>query len=227
MHPEGGFAAGALSAFTVTAVSELGDKTFFIAVVLACSHPALIVLAGALSALVLMTILSAALGLVSAFIPEMYVQYLSAFLFFIFGIKMLKEGYSMGATAAKEELEGVEKTIAAKKTDETKNTNVDVESGKEKKPSRMWVLMEAFIMTFLAEWGDRSQITTVILAAKYSIFGVILGAVLGHTACTSLAVLGGRLIADRISLRIVTVFGGVLFLAFGAWSLVIAIQETL
>ncbi len=28
------------------------------------------------------------------------------------------------------------------------------------------VFVEAFIMTFLAEWGDRSQITTIVLAAR-------------------------------------------------------------
>ena len=28
------------------------------------------------------------------------------------------------------------------------------------------VFVEAFAMTFLAEWGDRSQITTIVLAAR-------------------------------------------------------------
>lgn len=28
------------------------------------------------------------------------------------------------------------------------------------------VLLEAFTLTFIAEWGDRSQITTIILAAR-------------------------------------------------------------
>lgn len=28
------------------------------------------------------------------------------------------------------------------------------------------VIMQAFTMTFLAEWGDRSQLTTIILAAS-------------------------------------------------------------
>ena len=30
----------------------------------------------------------------------------------------------------------------------------------------MRILMQAFTMTFLAEWGDRSQLTTIILAAS-------------------------------------------------------------
>ena len=28
------------------------------------------------------------------------------------------------------------------------------------------IFVQAFILTFLAEWGDRSQITTIILAAR-------------------------------------------------------------
>lgn len=63
------------------------------------------------------------------------------------------------------------------------------------------VLMQAFTMTFLAEWGDRSQLTTIILAAREDVFGVIVGGVLGHSICTGLAVIGGRMIAQRISVR--------------------------
>lgn len=63
------------------------------------------------------------------------------------------------------------------------------------------ILIQAFTMTFLAEWGDRSQLTTIILAAREDVFGVIVGGVLGHSICTGLAVIGGRMIAQRISVR--------------------------
>lgn len=63
------------------------------------------------------------------------------------------------------------------------------------------VLIQAFSMTFLAEWGDRSQLTTIILAARDNVYGVIVGGVLGHALCTGLAVIGGRMIAQRISVR--------------------------
>lgn len=70
-----------------------------------------------------------------------------------------------------------------------------------KKAVLMRVMVQAFSMTFLAEWGDRSQLTTIILAARDNVYGVIVGGVLGHSLCTGLAVIGGRMIAQRISVR--------------------------
>lgn len=52
-------------------VSEVGDKTFFIAAILAMTNNKMVVFLGALSALYLMTILSALLGwVVTTFIPR-------------------------------------------------------------------------------------------------------------------------------------------------------------
>lgn len=220
--PPPNFFSGAFSAFTVIVVSELGDKTFFIAVVLALTCSPLCVFAGAISALTVMTLLSAGLGLVTTVIPYFWVQCISALLFLLFGIKMLREGYMMKSTACKEEFQDVQKDVDSKMA--SKGKVIDAESGTVRTAAR-WVFLEAFAMTFLAEWGDRSQITTVLLAAKDSIYGVVVGATLGHAACTLLAVLGGRIVSDRISLRVVTLFGALLFFIFAIISIVNAAQE--
>lgn len=47
-----------ITSLSVIVVSELGDKTFFIAAIMAMRHPRAIVFAGAISALALMTVLS-------------------------------------------------------------------------------------------------------------------------------------------------------------------------
>lgn len=53
-----GFIHAFVASFSVILVSEIGDKTFFIAAIMAMRHPRLTVFAGAISALAVMTILS-------------------------------------------------------------------------------------------------------------------------------------------------------------------------
>lgn len=78
------------------------------------------------------------------------------------------------------------------------------------------MLLQAFLLTFTAEWGDRSQIATITLASHLNAVGVTIGAILGHSICTGGAVLGGQLLAMKISQRTVAILGGCLFLAFAA-----------
>jgi putative Ca2+/H+ antiporter (TMEM165/GDT1 family) len=67
--------------------------------------------------------------------------------------------------------------------------------------------------------GDRSQIATIALAASHNPYGVTIGACFGHSLCTGLAVIGGRMLASRISEKTVTFWGGIIFLGFGLHSL--------
>jgi len=78
------------------------------------------------------------------------------------------------------------------------------------------VLLQAFTLTFVAEWGDRSQIATIAMAADQDLLGVTLGGIVGHGLCTGIAVIGGKLLASRISERTVLLVGGTLFLLFSA-----------
>ena len=77
------------------------------------------------------------------------------------------------------------------------------------------IFLQAFILTFLAEWGDRSQIATIALAADRDPYGVTFGACLGHALCTGMAVVGGRMLASKISEKTVSFWGGFIFLGFG------------
>mmetsp|Transcript_4736 Transcript_4736/g.7316 ORF Transcript_4736/g.7316 Transcript_4736/m.7316 type:complete len:403 (-) Transcript_4736:247-1455(-) len=80
------------------------------------------------------------------------------------------------------------------------------------------VFIQALTMTFLAEWGDRSQIATIALAAAKDPLGVTIGGCIGHSICTGMAVAGGRMLASRISEKTVAFYGGLVFLAFGIHS---------
>merc|ERR1719216_207954 len=217
----GNFVHGFIATLSVIIVSELGDKTFFIAAIMAMRHSRLTILTGAISALAIMHVMSALFGaLAMKIIPKAYTYYISAILFVIFGVKMLKEGYYMSPEEVQEEL---------RKKDDEKKMNNDVEGGLLGSPIKTAttgissilkmvfsaIFLQAFTMTFLAEWGDRSQIATIVLAAKENTWAVIIAGIIGHSLCTGLAVLGGRFIAQKISVRIVTLCGAVVFLFFG------------
>ncbi|KAG8188870.1 hypothetical protein JTE90_018275 [Oedothorax gibbosus] len=226
-----GFIHAFLAAVSVILVSELGDKTFFIAAIMAMRHPRITVFLGAMSALTVMTILSACLGFATTVIPRAYTHYISTALFAIFGLKMLKEAYDMSPDEGQEEYEEVQKNLSKRETEYDGQSDVEtgpiVTGGNSRWKALRRKLMvffsrvflESFTMTFLAEWGDRSQLTTIILAAREDAVGVTLGAVIGHGMCSALAVIGGRIVAQRISVRTVTFIGGIVFLIFSVWAL--------
>lgn len=227
-----GFIHAFAASISVIIVSELGDKTFFIAAIMAMRYNRLTVLAGAMLALGLMTCLSVLFGYATTIIPRIYTYYVSTALFAIFGVRMLREGLRMSPDEGQEELEEVQAEL--KKKDEElqrsklANGSPDVEAGSAIPiPQGKWhsfispIFIQAFSLTFLAEWGDRSQLTTIILAAREDPFGVAVGGTLGHCLCTGLAVIGGRMIAQKISVRTVTIVGGVVFLAFALSALFI------
>lgn len=215
-----------VAALSVIIVSELGDKTFFIAAIMSMRHPRLVIFTGAMLALGLMTVLSVVLGYATTVIPRKYTMYISTALFVFFGLKMLKEGYDMDPNEGQEELEEVQAELKKKEAemekDDSSTITQDVETGiirGGKKPAKFFglcspILLQAFTLTFLAEWGDRSQLATILLASRENVVGVTIGGTLGHALCTGLAVIGGRLIAQRISVRTVTIIGGVVFLIF-------------
>ncbi|ERT05052.1 hypothetical protein M595_5014 [Lyngbya aestuarii BL J] len=196
-----------LTAFTagllLITLSELGDKTFFIAVILSIRYSRKLVFIGVTLALAVMTILSVFVGQIISILPRIYLHYAEIILFFSFGIKLLYDASKMSTSSNKEE----EKEAAEA-----------VEKSKSKFPklsSSLGIILEAFFLTFTAEWGDRTQIATIALAATYQPLGVVLGATLGHAICTAIAVVGGRLIAGKISERMITAIGGCLFILFG------------
>lgn len=66
---------GFVQAFVMIVVSEIGDKTFLIAAIMATRHPRMTVFAGAFASLVVMSMLSAALGrVILGLIPKVRLQ---------------------------------------------------------------------------------------------------------------------------------------------------------
>ncbi|KAG6520370.1 hypothetical protein ZIOFF_017419 [Zingiber officinale] len=148
------------SSLSMIIVSEIGDETFIIAALMAMRHPKSIVLSGALSALVVMTVLSTGLGrIVPNLISRKHTNSAATVLYAVFGLRLLYIAWRSGPKASqKKEIEE--------------------------------------------------------LATHKNAIGVAIGATLGHTICTSLAVIGGSMLASKISQRTVAALGGLLFLGF-------------
>lgn len=237
--------------FTMIIFSEIGDKTFLVAALMAMRHPRLLVFSAAFSALVVMTVLSAVLGhAVPALLSEKFTHFAAAALFLVFGVKLVREGLAMAPDeGVGEEMREVEQELEEKEQMARHNGHrkssispYALESGRVRRsrsnsrlpaPARSpssspdrapsprggsfggamgglnnlfslllspaWV--QTFVMTFLGEWGDRSQIATVAMAAGSDYWYVTAGAVVGHGLCTAGAVIGGRAIAGKISMR--------------------------
>ena len=204
------FVEGLSKAFGLIVLSEIGDKTFFIAALMAMKRRRVDVFLGAWSALFAMTALSACAGTMSArALSPVVTKRAATGLFFAFGARGVRDACARGDDDD-DELKEVEAELAGR------------QRNAKKKATTSWaVFAEAFAVTFLAEWGDRSQIATVGLAAQSDVAGVTLGGALGHAVCTGVAVIGGRQLADRAANadRVVTGIGGCLFLLFGVHAL--------
>ncbi|KAM5542313.1 hypothetical protein V8D89_004186 [Ganoderma adspersum] len=256
-HDEGAIHA-LWRSFAMIIFSEIGDKTFLIAAILAMRHPRLVVFAGAFGSLVVMSILSAELGhLLPTLVPRKWTQACAAALFLVFGAKMLLEGREMKAGNEKiqEEMKEAEEDIEG---DEAAHDGLDlptdaipleaIEAGQgngharrrsnggrpssPRSPTQTMksyaeaarnffsyllgpVFVQSFVLTFLGEWGDRSQISTIALAAADNLYVVALGTIVGHSCCTALAVMGGRYVSTKISVKHVTLAASALFILFG------------
>jgi len=176
---------GFTKSLAMTFVSEIGDKTFFAAAILAMRYPRRLVLAGCLSALIVMTILSATLGWAAPnLISRKWTHHITTLLFFGFGLWSLWDGFKEGGGGS-EELAEVEAELDA---DLKANGKSPKDSSKRedenKKQNRAFltqffspIFLKAFSINFFGEWGDKSQLATIGLAADENPFGVVLGGV--------------------------------------------------
>jgi len=193
------------SSLSAITLAELGDKTFFMALILAARHRPRWVFIGAFAALAAVTLLSLGLGYgLRTLLPPAIVPLLAALLFLGFGIKLLLDAQSMAANEADEEEKDAEQTI---------------NSAESRHPLHgAWaVIREAFVLVFIAELGDRTQFTTIFLATApgFSFAGLLAGTLLGHGLVTWLAVSAGRLIGRRVDERLLYRLSGGLFIVFG------------
>jgi Ca2+/H+ antiporter, TMEM165/GDT1 family len=77
----------------------------------------------------------------------------------------------------------------------------------------------AFGLVFLAELGDKSMVLAVAFAARYRPWPVIGGIAIAALVMLGLATALGAALGTALPQRVLALGGGVLFLAFGLWTL--------
>ena len=196
------------ASFTAITLAELGDKTFFMALILAARHRGRDVFIGAFAALTAVTLISLGLGYgLRELLPATVVPWLAAALFVGFGLKLLVDAQGMEANEADEEEQEAQQAID--------------EAESRRRISTTWaVICEAFVLVFIAELGDRTQFTTIFLATApaFTFAGLLAGTLVGHALVTWLAVGAGKWIGGRISEQLLYRLSGGLLIAFGLFA---------
>ncbi|XP_010658587.1 GDT1-like protein 1, chloroplastic isoform X3 [Vitis vinifera] len=215
----GDISTGFVSAFLLIFFSELGDKTFFIAALLAARNSGAVVFIGTFGALATMTIISVVLGRTFHYVDEILpfrfgetdlpIDDIAAVCLLVyFGVSTLLEANSSNGLKAEEEQKEAEIAVS-----EFSGNGAGILSSAS-------TVISTFLLVFVAEWGDKSFFSTIALAAASSPLGVIGGALAGHGVATLLAVLGGSLLGTFLSEKVIAYIGGVLFLIFAAVTLI-------
>lgn len=179
--------------FPIIFIGELPDKTMFASLVMATRGKPLAVWLGAAGAFVVHVVIATTIG-VALFhlVPHRVLDGVVALLFLAGAGLAIRE-----ATKAEQEEAIVEKEVA---------------SGRR-------VMTTAFIVIFLAEWGDLTQILTANLAAHYHApLSVGVAAVLALWAVAGLAVIGGQSVLRLVNIKTLRIVTAVALIALAGWS---------
>jgi putative Ca2+/H+ antiporter (TMEM165/GDT1 family) len=183
------------STFGLIFLAELGDKTQLTAMALALRYPWQKIFLGVAAAFVVLNLAAVLVGKVLfLLLPIFWVTLVSALLFIYFGYSTLRN-----ACAAEEGEEGhVRAAATAART--------------------------AFIMIFMAELGDKTQLVTASQAARYSdsiagMGNVFAASTLALWSVSLLGIFVGKQLVRYIPLCWIHRTAGFMFLVFGAVAL--------
>ena len=158
-----------LYVFGVIFVAELPDKTALAALVLATHLEPIPVFLGSALALTVQSVVAVAAGSVLSLLPIRIVHLGSGVLFLTFAFFMWR------------------------RQPDGRAAHSEIEQGSSTRPNFRRALWIVFVVVFMAEWGDLTQLGTAALAAHYrDPLTVFLGAMCALWAVAALAVLAGH-----------------------------------
>jgi len=98
-----------------------------------------------------------------------------------------------------------------------------IEADEDGKPPRFGVFFTTVLVFFLAEMGDKTQIATVMLAARYdAIVSVVAGTTLGMMLANAPVVWLGERVTRLVPLRAVHIVSALIFAGLGLAALLLA-----
>ena len=190
----------ALTAFLLIFPIELPDKTFIATLVLSTRYQPLPVWIGVVSAFAVQTVVAVTLGGLLGQLPRTPVEIFAGLMFLVGGLILIRGAGKADAEEAETEHEFETKTRAG---------------------IHGWqVVGTSFLVLFVAEWGDLSQLLTAGLVVKYQDpVSVGVGAFLALATVSALGAVLGRALLKRIRLATIRRVGGGLCLLLAVVSL--------
>jgi Ca2+/H+ antiporter, TMEM165/GDT1 family len=171
----------AATVFALIVPAELPDKTFVASLVLATRFRAVPVVIGAAFAFAVQAGIAVAAGSAVSLLPATPVHAVTAAIFALGAVLMLR---------ANSDPAGEERTVEAELA--------DIPAA----PSTRRVILTSFVVLFIAEWGDLTQLLTASLSAKYhQPVSVFVGSWLGLVVVGMIAVTGGKAMLRLIPLK--------------------------
>jgi putative Ca2+/H+ antiporter (TMEM165/GDT1 family) len=101
-----------------------------------------------------------------------------------------------------------------------------IDADEDEKPPRYGVFLTTVLVFFLAEMGDKTQIATVMLAARYdAIVSVVAGTTLGMMLANAPVVWLGERVTRLVPLRIVHIVSALIFAGLGLAALLMLMNS--
>jgi len=75
--------------------------------------------------------------------------------------------------------------------------------------------ISGFVLIFITEWGDKTQITSAIFATKYNPLLVLTGAMAALALLSGIAVYLGKFVSNKVDKKSMTKIAGTVFMLMG------------
>jgi putative Ca2+/H+ antiporter (TMEM165/GDT1 family) len=217
---------GTMKAFSMVAIAEVFDKTWFVALLMALKYDKVVVFWSCFLGLAAHVALAGIFGAVAAnLVPVRLLHFGAAALYAFFAVLFYKDYeeadpdadiIAAGKEEAEEDCEGATEQIEEGKED---NSYGSVDAKKVAKKSELTKKLKlfgaCFVAMFIAEWGDRTQIAMIGAASSTPVLAVVVGSLAAFFMLTlSAVIVGGFLGNQKISEKMVHGVSAISFVVF-------------